>query len=229
MFKNRFILILVIVSVAFPVFAYLLNFYTDWLFFVETGFSSVFTTTLYAQTGAGLFFAALLFGFAVINLLVANKAAFPNAGMFFNAGSIRLNRGEVLRFARPLGFLVCAVLALFAGQWGALQWEDVLLFTNRIPVGTVDPVIGKDIGFYLYSLPFWEMLKAFASFMLLATLLLSAVVYYVRGGITLTERGAAVDGKVRRHLAVLVGLFACVIAAGPGSVNWASGAPVASQ
>ena len=40
------------------------------------------------------------------------------------------------------------------------------------------------------------------------------MVYYVRGGITLTERGAAVDGRVRRHLAVLVGLFACVIAAG---------------
>jgi len=62
MFKNRFILILVIVSVMFPFLAYLLNFYTDWLFFVETGFPTVFTTTLYAQTGAGLFFATLLFG-----------------------------------------------------------------------------------------------------------------------------------------------------------------------
>jgi uncharacterized protein len=214
MFKNRFILILVIVSVTFPFLAYLLNFYTDWLFFVETGFPSVFTTTLYAQTGAGLFFATLLFGFALINLLVAIKSAFPDAGMYIDAGSVRLQRGEVLRFVRPLGILACAVLALFAGQWGAMQWEDVLLFTNRVTVGTVDPVIGKDIGFYLFSLPFMEMLKAFASFMLPATLLISAVVYYVRGGITLTERGAAVDEKVRRHLAVLAGLFAGVIAAG---------------
>jgi uncharacterized protein len=214
MFKNRFILILVIVSVAFPLLSSLLNFYTDWLFFVETGFTSVFTTTLYAQTGTGLFLAVLLFGFALVNLLVANKAAFPNAGLYVNAGNVRLHRGEVLRYVRPLGILASAVLALFAGQWGALQWEDVLLFMNRVPVGTVDPVIGKDIGFYLFSMPFWEMLKTFASFMLLATLLLSAVVYYVRGGITLTERGAEVDGKVRMHVAVLAGLFACVIAAG---------------
>ena len=214
MFKNKFILILVIASLTFPFLAYLLNFYTDWLFFVETGFSSVFTTTLYAQTGAGLFFAALLFGFALINLLVANKAAFPNAGMYINAGSIRLHRGELLRFVRPLGILVCAALALFAGQWGATQWEDVLLFTNRVTVGTADPVIGKDIGFYLFSLPFLEMLKGFAGFMLLSTLLIAVAVYYVRGGITLTERGAAVDEKVRRHLAVLAGVFACVIAAG---------------
>src|SRR5450631_2957612 len=214
MFKNKFILILVIASLTFPFLAYLLNFYTDWLFFIETGFSSVFTTTLYAQTGAGLFFAALLFGFALINLLVANKAAFPNAGMYINAGSIRLHRGELLRFVRPLGILVCAALALFAGQWGATQWEDVLLFTNRVTVGTADPVIGKDIGFYLFSLPFLEMLKGFAGFMLLSTLLIAVAVYYVRGGITLTERGAAVDEKVRRHLAVLAGVFACVIAAG---------------
>jgi len=48
MFKNKFILILIIVAVIFPFLSYVLNFYTDWLFFVETGFSSVFTTTLYA-------------------------------------------------------------------------------------------------------------------------------------------------------------------------------------
>ena len=47
--------------------------------------------------------------------------------------------------------------------------EEVLLFTNAVTVGTVDPVIGKDIGFYLFSLPFLEMLKSFAGFMVLAT------------------------------------------------------------
>ena len=214
MFKNKFILILVIVSVIFPMLSYLLNFYSDWLFFVETGFSSVFTTTLYAQTGAGLFFGALLFCFALINLLFANRYAFPNAGTFIETGSFRLHRVEALRFVKPLGVLVCAALALFAGQWGAMQWENVLLFTNKVTVGMVDPVIGLDIGFYLFSLPFMEMLKAFASFMLLATLLITAAVYFVRGGISLTERGVAVDEKVRGHVAVLMWFFACVIAAG---------------
>ena len=214
MLKNKFILILIIVSVIFPLLSYLLNFYTDWLFFVETGFSSVFTTTVYSQTIAGVFFAVLLFGFALINLRVAGRAAFPYAGMFIEAGSIRLPRGEAQRFVRPLGLLACVALALFAGQWGAMRWEELLLFTNRVTVGTVDPVIGKDIGFYLFSLPFLEMLKAFASFLLLSTTVMTAVVYYVRGGIALTERGAAVDEKVRRHLAILAGLFACAIAAG---------------
>ncbi|HSN57886.1 MAG TPA: UPF0182 family protein, partial [Clostridiaceae bacterium] len=50
--------------------------------------------------------------------------------------------------------------------------------------------------------------------MLLATAVVTVAAYYVRGGITLTERGAAMDEKVRQHLAVLVGIFACVFAAG---------------
>ena len=215
MLKNRLLLILIIASVILPFFASFLNFYTDWLFFVETGFSSVFTTTLYAKALAGLLFGGLLFIFVQVNLYHANRAQFPLSGIFVvGGGNLRLNRDEVARLVKPVSMLVSIVLALFAGNWGATQWEELLLFTNSVDVGTVDPVIGKDIGFYLFSLPFWEMLKGFASFMLVATLFLAAAVYYVRGGIVLTERGAAVDGKVRRHLAVLIGIFACVTAAG---------------
>jgi len=214
MMKNKFFIIATVVLVVLPFFSYLLNFYSDWLFFDETGFSSVFTTTLYAQTGAGLFFGILLFGFALINFVLANRASFPYSGTYLELGNIKLNRGEAVRLLKPLAVLVCAALALFAGQWGATQWEEILLFTNSVPVGTVDPVIGKDIGFYLFNLPFWEMLKGFAGFMLVASAILVVVVYFVRGGILLTERGASMDERVRRHLAILVGLFGCVIAAG---------------
>ena len=143
----------------------------------------------------GCYSDALLLVFSLINLAVANKATFPSAELFFNAGNIRFHRSEVLRFVRPLGALVCTILAFFAAQWGAVQWENMLLFTNRVTVGTVDPVIGKDIGFYLFSLPFLQMLKGFASFTLLVTALLSTAVYYVRGGISLSERGVAVDDE----------------------------------
>ena len=214
MIKNKFILVLILVSVLLPFASSLIDFYVDWLFFVETGFSSVFTTTLYAKTAAGLLFGAVLFAALLINILYANKAHFPYSGVFMVGGSIRVQRDDVARFVKPLALLASLVLALLAGSWGAMRWEEILLFTNRVDVGAVDPVIGKDIGFYLFSLPFWEMLRGFAGFMLLATAVVVGVVYFVRGGINMTERGATVDIKVRRHLAVLVGLFACTIAAG---------------
>ena len=213
--NKRLILAVILASVLLPLISYSLNFYTDWLFFIETGFASVFTTTLYAKTGAGLLFGGLLFVVVQINLHYANRAQFPLSGIFIvGGGSLRLNREEAARIARSASILISVVLALFAGNWGAVQWNDLLLFTHKLAAGRVDPVLGKDIGFYLFSLPFMETLKAFAGFMLLATMVMVTALYYVRGGIILTERGAAVDAKVRRHLAVLVGLFACVIAAG---------------
>jgi uncharacterized protein len=214
MIKNKFILVLILASVLLPFASSLINFYTDWLFFVETGFTSVFTTTLYAKIGAGLLFGALLFAVLLINVLYANRAHFPYSGVFMVGGNIRVQRDVAVRFVKPLAVLASLLLALLAGNWGAMRWEEILLFTNRVDVGSVDPVIGKDIGFYLFSLPFWEILRGFTGFMLLATAVVIGVVYFVRGGINLTERGATVDEKVRRHLAVLVGLFACVIAAG---------------
>jgi len=214
MFKSKLIPVLVLVSVVFSLFSYLVTFYTDWLFFAETGFLQVFTTTFYTRTAAGAFFALLLFGSMLVNLMVASRAPFPAAGTMLQFGAIRLQRDEVLHLVKPLGILASAVLALSAAQWGALRWEDLLLFVNRIVVGTVDPVMGKDLGFYLFTLPLLESIKAFAGFMLLASAAVSAVVYYARGGIVLTERGLAVDGRVRRHMAVLAGALACVVAAG---------------
>jgi uncharacterized membrane protein (UPF0182 family) len=216
MFKaNRFIIIAIVISLVLPALLGLLTFWTDWLFFVETGFASVFTTTLTAKIGAGLFFGVVLFVFAMINLHFPNRAKFSQTNVFVEGRNIyQLKRDEAARLAKPLSILASAVLALFAGNWGAVQWQKVLLFTNRVTVGTSDPVMGKDVGFYLFTMPLLEMLKDFAGFMVPATMVMAALVYYVRGGITLTERGATIDGKVRKHLAILVGIFSLTVAAG---------------
>ncbi|OGT98457.1 MAG: hypothetical protein A2X80_06200 [Geobacteraceae bacterium GWB2_52_12] len=215
MFKNKFVLVLILFTVVLPFVTSLISYYTDWLFFVETGFSSVFTTTLFAKIGVGAFFALATFIVVMINLFLANRANFPYSGFtIVGGGNFRLHRDDAIRFVKPVAILAGVALSLLAGNWGALRWEEVLLFMNGVNVGTVDPVLGKDIGFYLFSLPFWEIAKGFAGFLILATVVTSAAVYYVRGGITLSEAGAAVDEKVRKHFAVLVGIFAFVVAAG---------------
>ncbi|MDD2852237.1 MAG: UPF0182 family protein [Desulfuromonadaceae bacterium] len=215
MLKNRFILILIVATLLLPLFGSLLSYYTDWLFFVETGFVTVFTTTLYAKAAVGLFFAGLFFVFLFINLTVARRAEFPRIGVYVVGGTgLRVTSEDIQRLVKPVATLISSILALFAGNWGALRWEEALLFINRVDVGTSDPVIGADIGFYLFTLPFLELLQAFALFVLVAATVVSGAVYVVRGGIILTEQRASVDEKVRRHLAVLIGVSACIMAAG---------------
>lgn len=214
MFKSRFTPLIVALFVLVPALTSLVTFYTDWLFFTETGFASVFTTRLSAQMGIGLLFGLVLFGFMAPNLLFANRAVFPYIGEYIQLGTIRLDRTQTLPLLRPIGILVTVGLALFAGQLGAHQWENTVLFFNRAAVGTSDPVIGKDIGFYLFSLPLLETLRAYLHFMLLATIIMVLVVYYGRGGIALTIRGPQIAPQVRQHLAILVVLYSGVVAIG---------------
>jgi hypothetical protein len=213
--KNRFFITLAMAFVALSSLSSLLVLYTDWLFFTETGFASVFTTTLTAKLGAGALFGATLLVLAVANLLAANSGTFPRSNVFMDGANLyRLRQDDAERLVKPMGILASGLLALFAGNWGAMQWQSLLAFRNRMEVGISDPVLGKDIGFYLFSMPLLEMVKAFAAFTVLALLVMAAAVYYVRRGIVVTERGATVAPRARRHLAVLAGLYSLVMGAG---------------
>lgn len=212
---KRFYIVLGAAVVLLPSVFSLLRLYTDWLLFLETGFGSVFTTTLAAKLLAGAAAGGLLFCVILANLLLAGRQRFPQADIFMQGTNLyRIRRDELARLAKPLGILAALLLAVFTGQWAAVQWEKFLLYGNAVQVGSVDPVFGRDIGFYLFQLPLMEFIKAYAGFMLLASAAVCAALYYVKGGITLTERGMSVHSFVRRHLAVLAGLFMLVVAAG---------------
>jgi len=216
MFKGKRLYILVGAAVLLlPSIFALLRLYTDWLFFLETGFDAVFTTTLASKILAGIGAGLLMFGIVFANLLISGRLRFSRAEFFRQEENLyRIGRDELVRLSGPLGILAALLLALFAGQWGAAQWDRFLLFGNAVRVGSVDPILGRDLGFYLFKLPLLEFFKAYAGFALLVSAVVCTVLYYVRGGIALTDRGMSVHQGVRRHLAVLAGLFLLVMAAG---------------
>ncbi|MCU7494058.1 MAG: UPF0182 family protein [Ignavibacteria bacterium] len=47
---------------------------------------------------------------------------------------------------------------VMGGLWGYSNWEVILKFWNRVDTGMRDPILGKDVGFYLFSLPFYDSL-----------------------------------------------------------------------
>jgi len=127
--------------------------------------------------------------------------------------------GEELPDLAPLGSLIIAGLAiLFAlGIAGAASgaWETILLFQHRVPyaptgAAVTDPIFGRDIGFFLFDLPFFRLAQALANALLLGALLVSLGRYLV-GAL----RGSLVfSTPVRVHLAVLAGLYLVSVAAG---------------
>ncbi|HEX5148976.1 MAG TPA: UPF0182 family protein, partial [Candidatus Limnocylindrales bacterium] len=120
----------------------------------------------------------------------------------------------------PLAGIALTVVAIFAaiiiGGSVSSAWETVLLWGHQVPFspdpGTVvaDPVFGRDIGFFLFELPFLRLVQGLFNGLVVAALLLAATQYLVGA----SRSGLAFTTQIRVHLAVLAGLFLLSVAFG---------------
>jgi uncharacterized membrane protein (UPF0182 family) len=120
----------------------------------------------------------------------------------------------------PLAGIALTVVALFVaivvGGSVSAAWETVLLWIHKVPfspeASTVvgDPVFGRDIGFFLFELPFLRLVQGVFNGLVVAALLLAATQYLVGA----SKSGLVFSTPIRVHLAVLAGLFLLSIAFG---------------
>ncbi|MBE0429335.1 MAG: UPF0182 family protein [Thermoleophilia bacterium] len=179
--------------------------YTEWLWFVEVGYSSVFLKILRTRVAVGL--AAGLFFFAVAygNMLIARRMA-PRYQ--FGPGAEVIERmpipDRVVRWLIPALVLLPSLIALAAGAAG---WETFLKFTNRTDFGVADPIFGYDVGFYVFTLPFLRMLHSLVWWTLIFTLLATAAMHFFDYAINISGGKLTLAPHVKGHLSVLLGLI----------------------
>src|SRR5215470_13580103 len=141
----------------------------DWLWFSSVGYGSVFWTMLGAK--AVLFAGAFLLsaGFFWVNGALALRLSGrtrPSPPADINPPSIPAHTtSELLAQMRPhvpWGIVVGAgagVLGLLVATGETSNWDVFLQFLYHVPYGESDPVYGKDIAFYLFSLPAYVAVK----------------------------------------------------------------------
>ena len=189
--------------------------YVDWLFFRETGFEKVFLKAISAEVVSGLAFGLFFFIFVAVNVLVALGGKVPPIDIvLMHRLKIAVDPNKFVRILKPLGFVAALAGGVISGFWGSGLWDEALLFFNYAPTGTGDPVFGRDIGFYLFRLPFLEALNGYAGFLIVFTLVAALVAYAVRGGVILFGRTISFVNQARVQLAVLTLLFFIKLAFG---------------
>ncbi len=202
------ILFLVFVSV-------LINVYTDWLFFQELQYKSVFIKVLSSKLFLGLIYGILSIAFIMLNMIIANRTHFAPIELFFNGQTkVSLNITLLTKWIKPLTAILGIAASFYAGVVGSSLWNEFLLFQNRMNVGFNDPVFGKDIGFYLFNVPWFESIKNFISLIIFIITFLVSFNYILRGGIILQEKNISIDKRVKIHIGFLAGLFIINIAFG---------------
>ena len=202
--------IALLVLVGLPSFAQL---YTEWLWFGETGYQSVFLKSLTTRGLLGLVVFAAVFGVLFANLRLALGGADRQQVVFPGGGDMP----PIVVEPQHLRWLTAgaALLAgLFIASVTSSQWLVVLQFLEAVPFGEADPLFGRDAGFYIFTLPVLDAIR----YLLLATIVLSLLgtgaLYALSGRLALTPQGLQVNPRARQHLALLIAGGFLLLAAG---------------
>ena len=192
---------------AFFVFA---SFYTEFLWFDQVGFTGVLTTQWFATA---VMFVVGFLGMAV-PLFVAIQLAYRLRPVYVRLSSQLDRYQEVIEPLRRLAMWGMPIFfGLFAGFSAASQWKTVWLWANGVTTDTTDPQFGVDTGFYMFAMPFYSILLAFVSAVLLLTLVVTALVSYLYGSVRIGQGELRISKPARIQLAILAGLYLLVQAA----------------
>jgi uncharacterized membrane protein (UPF0182 family) len=184
--------------------------YTDYLWFDSLELSSVWRTILGARVALALIFIGVFFAMMLLNLVLADRLAPSFRPPGPEEELLERYHNVVDRRAGAIRVVTSLVLAVIAGAGASGQWDDWILFTNRIDFGIKDPLFNTDVGFYIFQLPFLTFVVSWLFAALLIVLIVTAVAHYLNGGIRLQTQGERVTPQVKAHLSVLLGLLALV-------------------
>src|SRR5881296_2144586 len=197
------ILLLLLLLLVLGLLAQVVPLYTDWLWFVEVGYSEVFVKTLSLR---GSLFAALAIGvlvFLYANLTFAARTAAPDVIWELEDQLGLPSRVIIEPLIRRFLPIVLVLIALASGMRATVHWETVLGYLNATPFGTVDPLFGYDLSFFVFVLPLWRLVHGWALTLGIATIVLTLAVYVLQRSLVLTSRGPRLAAGARSHLLVL--------------------------
>jgi uncharacterized membrane protein (UPF0182 family) len=112
------------------------------------------------------------------------------------------------RLAATLALPGTILLALLVGVTAAAQWRTALQFAYRTPFGVRDPVFGRDVGYYVFSLPAISAAIEIAwGIALLSLLAVALPIYLARGDVARGVSRIIVRPAAQVHFAALAALL----------------------
>ncbi|MBN1857228.1 MAG: UPF0182 family protein [Dehalococcoidia bacterium] len=193
---RRFLVILGVIVLLLAVASVGKTIYTEWLWFSSLGYQSVYAKII--GTRVVLFFAAAI-AFAVLfagNIVIASRLAPKQAA----AASMQSTIPFLHQFGRVAVITMTVFLSVIFGLAAQANWEVVLRFLNGQTFGSTDPVFFRDVGFYVFSLPFLSLIRGWlmtaVTFSLLAAVAVYAIAYSVQKKAFDNSRPVLVHGGI---------------------------------
>jgi len=186
------------------------GFYADLLWFRSVDFQSVWSTVLVTKVGLFIFFGLITSLFITSNIYIAFRSRPLYAPVSIEADNLERYRGQLEPIRRWVLLAIALGFFYFAGTSGIALWEKWLQFRNSTPFGINDSQFGLDLSFFIFRLPFYEALIAWAISTLILTIIATAAVHYLYSGIRLQVAEDKTTVAARVQLSVLLGIFVLI-------------------
>jgi uncharacterized membrane protein (UPF0182 family) len=183
--RFRFLLILaVLAGIVFGV-RTALSYYVDVLWFGSLGYGDVFRKTLSLQWLFFAAFAAATFLILYGSFLALKRAYLPD----LPSGQTILIGGQSVKLpvepvVRVIALGAALVIATATGAGLMVEWPTLALFwyAPQTTGGVVDPIFGKPLNFFLFSLPVWQLIVGWLLTLAAITCVLALFFILMTGG-----------------------------------------------
>ena len=179
---------------------------TDWWWYGSVDARDVFAGVIGARLLLGVLATLGLGVLIAVNLQVARRLRPLVVPSTPQQAIIETYRAKADPYLKWLILAVALVFGISSGVAAATQWRPFLLWQNGGAFGTMDPTFSKDVGFYVFDLPFLQFVQGWLFTSLVLVLLLTAGAHLLLGGIRPDAPRDKVIPSVKVHLSVLLAL-----------------------
>ncbi|MBR9690270.1 UPF0182 family protein [Candidatus Woesearchaeota archaeon] len=137
------------------------RFVTDYLWFNALGFEQIFLITFFSKIKLFFIATTVFFVFATFNLWISSKI---------------INKPK---FPFKFKLIIIAMLSFVIGTSISSKWFKFLQYVNQTPFNIVDPIFAKDVSFYIFTLPLYQIILGFIISTIILTTILVVVDYLI--------------------------------------------------
>jgi len=199
--------VLVSLFVLLSVLGSLVRVYTNWLWFGEVGYRSVFSTILWTRVALFLVVGLALAGIICTNVFLAYRMRPPFRPISQEQENLERYRVALEPRKRLIFGVLVAIVFIAAGMSAQSDWKIWQLWRNGQPFGVRDPQFHRDISFFAWDYPAYRLILGWGFNAVVFSLLLSLAVHYVFGAFRIATPGPKLTIAARRHVTLLVFFF----------------------
>jgi uncharacterized membrane protein (UPF0182 family) len=188
---------LVIMVVLIALFLSFDSVYTSYLWYRSVGMGPMYRTRLVTEVSLFFVFGTLMALAVGANVWLAYRLRPPLTGVSMEQQALDRYRMGLAPFLAWTLAGASVFVGFAAGASSSGAWRTYLMWANGVPFGTKDAQFHKDIGFYVFTLPWLRHIQGFLVAAVLVSLIAALLTHYLYAGVALTPPTGTHAGGLR--------------------------------